>query len=213
MVVNKTVELVKLWGEFEAQHPEADIDDFCRFQVAKQTKKESYGNPKGELRPDLNGQLVILLRRIGKFHIAYSNKALEGTGLDQMEEFGILVTIFNQKNPIKSEAIYNNIMELSSGSNMLIRLKKRGLVSEYTDEQDKRVKRLKLTAKGEATLLKAKDFVLQVAHMMVHDLTDEEKRLCIQLLQPIDQRFSGLFTRQKNKPFDEIYRENTGGKK
>jgi DNA-binding MarR family transcriptional regulator len=208
MVVNQTVELVKLWGAYEAKHPGASIEDFCRHQLAQSAKQQSYDEPKGELRPNLNGQLVILLRRIGKFHIAYSNKALEGSGLDQMEEFGILVTIYNQKNPIKSEAIYNNIMELSSGSNMLIRMKKRGLVSEYADEQDKRVKRLKLTTKGEVTLLKAKDLVLKVAHMMVNDLSDEDKRLCIQLLHPIDQRFSGLFQKQRNKPFEEIYDEN-----
>jgi len=210
MVVNQTVELVKRWGAYEAQHPGASIEDFCRYQLAQNVKPESNSTPKGDLRPDLNGQLVILLRRIGKFHIAYSNKALEGTGLDQMEEFGILVTIYNQKNPIKSEAIYNNIMELSSGSNMLIRLKKRGLVSEYDDEQDKRVKRLKLTAKGEATLLTAKEVVLKVARMMVNELTDEQKRLCIQLLSPIDRRFSGLFQKQRSKSFDDIYLENIG---
>jgi len=212
MEVNQTVELVKLWGAYEARHPNASIEDFCRYQLAQsvKVKKENYEAPEDGLRPDLNGQLVILIRRIGKFHIAYSNKALEGTGLDQMEEFGILVTIYNQKNPIKSEAIYNNIMELSSGTNMLIRLKKRGLVSEYDDEQDKRVKRLKLTDKGETTLLKAKDVVLKVAHMMVNDLSDEDKRLCIQLLTPIDQRFSGLFQKQRNKAFEEIYRKIYG---
>jgi|SRR5579872_1733328 len=208
MEVNQTVELVKSWGAYEAQHPGASIEDFCRHYLAQVEKPAPPIIPKGELRPDLNGQLVILLRRIGKFHIAYSNKALEGTGLSQMEEFGILVTIYNQKNPIKSEAIYNNIMELSSGTNMLIRLKKRGLVSEYADEQDKRVKHLKLTAKGEATLLNAKGLVLKVAHMMVYDLSDEEKHLCIRLLSPIDRRFSGLYQKQRNKPFEEIYGEN-----
>ena len=208
MEVNQTVELVKSWGAYEVQHPGASIEDFCRHYLVRKEKLEPYGTPKDELRPGLDGQLLILLRRIGKFHIAYSNKALEGTGLSQMEEFGILVTIYNQKNPIKSETIFNNIMELSSGTNMLIRLKKRGLVSEYADEQDKRVKRLKLTAKGEATLLSAKEFVLKVAHMMVHDLSGEDKRLCIRLLSPIDRRFSGRFQKQRNKPFEEIYKDN-----
>jgi DNA-binding MarR family transcriptional regulator len=207
--VNKTVELVKLWGIYEQQHPEGSIDDFCRHQLAAAAKAEQPAMPEGQLLPDINGRLLILLRRIGKFHMVYSNKALEGTELDQMEEFGILVTIFNQKNPIKSEAIYNNIMELSSGTNMLIRMKKRGLVSEYPDQEDKRVKRLKVTTKGEATLQKAKVQVLKVANMMVHDLTDEEKQLCIQLLTPVNERFSGMYAKQKNKPFDEIYQENT----
>ena len=148
-----------------------------------------------------------MLRRIGKYHMVYSNKALEDTGLDQIEEFGILVTIFNQVNPIKSEAIYNNIIELSSGTNMLIRLKKRGLVDEYPDTDDKRVKRLRLTPKGEATIKVAKDRVLKVAKMMMHGLSDEDKQLCIQLLNPINDRFDGMFQKQKNKTFEEIFKE------
>lgn len=206
--MNKTVELVKQWGLFEEQYPDGSLEDFHRYQLAIANDRVKSPTPEGKLIPDLNGRLVILLRRIGKFHISYSNKALEGTGMEQIEEFGILVTIYNMGSPIKSEAIYNNIIELSSGTNMLIRMKKRGLVTEYDDALDKRVKRLKVTEKGEAVLKIAKDKVLQVAHMMVHDLTDEDKQLCIQLLTPIDKRFSGMYQKQKNKSFDEIFNEN-----
>jgi len=167
--------------------------------------------PDWQLIPNLNGQLMILIRKIGKFHIMYSNKALESTGLDQIEEFGILVIIFNKKNPIKSEVIYDNLLELSSGTNMLIRLKKRGMITEYPDKEDKRVKRLKLTSKGEETLNQAKQLVSQVAGMMVDSLTDDDKQLCIQMLSPINARFSSIFQKQKNKSFDEAYRENMGG--
>lgn len=206
--MNKTVALVKLWGAYEEQHPQATLEDFFRYQLSALQKTEKPAAETWQMVPDLNGELVKLIRRIGKFHMVYSNKALEGTGLDQIEEFGILVSIFNQVNPIKSEAIFNNIMELSSGSNMLIRLKERGLVSEYADTEDKRVKRLKLTAKGEETLKKAKKQVLRVAAMMVHDLTDEEKQLCLQILTPIDTRFSAVAQKQKNKSFDEVFDEN-----
>jgi DNA-binding MarR family transcriptional regulator len=206
--MNKTAVLVARWAAFEEQYPEGSLEDFFRYSLAEKVKpKQGTGSP-GKLIPDLNGRLVILLRRIGKFHIAYSNIALEGTGIDQMEEFGILVTIFNMGNPIKSEAIYNNIMELSSGSNMLIRMKKRGLVREYDDKDDKRQTRLELTPKGKKVVLQAKDRVMKMAGMMVHVLSDEDKELCIQLLLPIDRRFSGLFQKQKNKDFETIYEEN-----
>lgn len=206
--INQTVELVRLWGLYEKDHPNATLDDFFRNQLAVKTKKERLATLGGKLIPDINGKLVILLRRIGRFHIVYSNKALEGTELDQIEEFGILVTIHNMGNPIKSEAIYNNIIELSSGTNMLIRMIKRGLVTEYVDPDDKRVKRLKVTKKGEKTLDVAKDQVLKVAQMMVQDLNDEEKRLCMELLDPINRRYSGLYQKQKNKSFEEIFKEN-----
>lgn len=206
--MNITVELVKQWGAFEEQYPKASLEDFYRYQLASKVDLPKQAGREGQLIPDLNGRLVILLRRIGKFHIVYSNKALEGTGFDQIEEFGILVTIFNMGNPIKSEAIYNNIIELSSGTNMLIRMKKRGLVTEEDDMEDKRVKRLRVTPQGEKALQIAKDQVLKVAHMMVNDLSNDDKMLCIQLLTPIDKRFSGMYQKQKNKPFEDIYKEN-----
>lgn len=206
--MNKAVELIKLWGDFEEKHPDGTIEEFCRYQLTAAVKKEKPIAPEWQLIPDINGQLMILIRKIGKFHIMYSNKALEGTGLDQMEEFGILVIIFNKRNPIKSEVIYDNLLELSSGTNMLIRLKKRGMISEYADKDDKRVKRLKLTQKGEETLKKAKVFVLQVAGMIVENLSEEDKQLCIQLLDPINARFTGIVQKQKNKTFEEILQEN-----
>ena len=210
-ILNKAVELMKFWGAYEELNPDCTIEDFCRHQLSVALKEEKQIAPEWQLMPDINGQLVILIRKIGKFHIMYSNKALEGTGLDQIEEFGILVIIFNKKNPIKSEVIYDNLLELSSGTNMLIRLKKRGLITEYPDSEDKRVKRLKLTIKGEETLKKAKMLVLKVAGMMVDSLTDDDKQLCIQMLSPINARFSGIFQKQKNKAFEDVYRENMGG--
>ena len=208
--MNKAVELVKLWGVYEEQHPGGSIEDFCRHQLSVSLKAEKQIAPEWQLVPDISGQLVILIRKIGKFHIMYSNKALEGTGLDQIEEFGILVIIFNKKNPIKSEVIYDNLLELSSGTNMLIRLKKKGLISEYSDIEDKRVKRIKITQKGEETLRKAKVLLLLVEKMMVNRLSDDDKQLCIQMLSPINARFSDIYLRQKSKTFEQVYRENMG---
>lgn len=203
--MNKTVELVRLWGDYEVQNPGCSLDDFFRHQLTATAIDEKKAVPDWQLRPGINGRLMILIRRIGKYHMVYSNKALEGTGLDQIEEFGILVTIFNQVNPIKSEAIYNNIIELSSGTNMLNRLKKRDLITEYEDIDDKRIKRLKLTARGEDTLGKAKVRVLEVARMMTSALSEEDKQLCFQLLNPISEKFDGTFQKFKNKGFDAIF--------
>ena len=207
--MNKTVELVKLWGAYEEQNPNATLDNFFRHQLSLIAKAPEKNDRPEKLIPDINGRLMILLRRIAKYHIIYSNKALEGTGFDQIEEFGLLVTIFNEVNPIKSEAIYNNIIELSSGTNMLNRLKKRGLVSEYADTEDKRVKRLQVTEKGKQALMAAKDKVQQVARMMTYVLSDEDKQMCIQLLTPVNNHFNGRFQKQKNKSFDEIFKEMT----
>lgn len=136
--------------------------------------------------------------------MSYSNNALEGTGLGQVEEFGLLVTILNMGSPIKSETIQSNIMELSSGSNMLIRLKKKGFVSEFADSDDKRVKRLKLTEKGEGVVRKAVVLVQKVAHLLVDGMSEDDMLNCIKLLKPIDTRISDMYQKQKNKPINEV---------
>ena len=61
----------------------------------------------------------------------------------------MLATIHPEKNPKKTEVIYANLFELSSGTDMLNRMKKRGLIKEYDDQVDKRSKRIELTPKGE----------------------------------------------------------------
>ncbi|HEY9260508.1 hypothetical protein [Chitinophaga sp.] len=208
--MNQTVELVRLWGEYEQINSGATIEGFCRSILAGSIRKEKQVAPEWQLRPDLNGALIKLISRIGKFQMIYTNKALEGTELDQMEEFGIMVAIFNGKEPIKSEVIFSNMLELSSGTNILVRLKSKGLISEYDDPEDKRVKRLQLTKKGEKVLKAAKEQILKVVAMLAQDLTDDDKQLCLQLLTPIDSRFSAVIQKQKGKSFDEIYEENTG---
>jgi len=94
---------------------------------------------------------------------------------------------------------------------MLNRLKKRGLINEHPDKEDKRIKRIKLTAKGEETLGKAKIRVSQVAKLMVNVMTDEDKQLCMHLLTPVNEKFTGTFQKIKTKTFDEVFNEMMPG--
>jgi DNA-binding MarR family transcriptional regulator len=118
-----------------------------------------------------------------------------------------LQTIRKEKNPKKTEVIYANLFELSSGTDMLNRLQKRGLIKEYADKEDKRSKRIELTSKGEKVAAACVGKIEKNATMIMHDLTDNEKALCIQLLQGIEIKFSALWQKHKGREFDEIYDE------
>lgn len=206
--MNKTVELVNLWAAFEAQHPGGEIDDFCRHYLASRKQQQARGVLVGGVIPWINdGLLLKIIGRISKLNMNYADLALEGTGVNQIEEFGILLTIKQEKNPRKTEVIYANLFELSSGADMLSRMKKRGLIREYADKEDKRSKRVALTAKGEKVVDACKSRIVKNAAMMLHDLSGDDKQLCIQLLQNVEIKFSALWPKHKSKPFDEIYEE------
>jgi DNA-binding MarR family transcriptional regulator len=204
--MNKTVELVNEWGNFEAKHPEGNVEDFCRYYLAQQNRPKIKGTLVGGVVPALaDGLLLKIIGRISKLNMSYANLALKGTELNQIEEFGMLVTIKYEKNPKKTEVIYANLFELSSGTDMLNRMKKRGLIKEYDDKEDKRSKRIELTAKGEKVVETCFDRIRKNAIMLLHDMTNDDKELCIQLLKNIEIKFSSLWPQHKTKSFDEVY--------
>jgi DNA-binding MarR family transcriptional regulator len=204
--MNKTVALVNEWGNFAAHHPEGDIEDFCRYYLASQRRKKTKGTLVGGVVPaSKDGLLLKIIGRISKLNMIYANMALKGTDLNQIEEFGMLVTIRQEKNPRKTDVIYANLFELSSGTDMLARLKKRGLFKEYEDAEDKRSKRLQLTPKGEKVSEQCSKRIIKNANLLMNELTDEDKELCIQLLKDIEIKFSALWPKHKGKTFDEVY--------
>jgi DNA-binding MarR family transcriptional regulator len=206
--MNKTVELVSLWGDFEQKHPDGNIEDFCRHFLAKQRQRKITGPLVGGVVPPINeGLLLKIIGRIHKLNVNYANIALAGTDLNQIEEFGIMLTIQQEKNPKKKEVIHANLFELSSGTDMLARMIKRGLIKEYDDKEDKRSKRIQLTPKGEKAIATCFPRIKKMARMMMHDLTDEDMELCIQLLKNVEIKFSALWQRHKGKKLDEIYKD------
>ncbi|MFA6060852.1 MAG: winged helix DNA-binding protein [Taibaiella sp.] len=206
--MNKTIELVNLWGAYEEKYPDGSIEDFCRHHLARQQKQKEKRPLVGGVVPPVNdGLLLKIIGRISKLTMSYANLALKGTALNQIEEFGILLTIQQEKNPKKTEIIYANLFELSSGTDMLNRMQKRGLIKEYMDKEDKRSKRIELTAKGEKVALECKARIVKNATMIMHDLSNDDKELCIQLLKNVEMKFSALWQSHKGKAFEDIYQE------
>jgi DNA-binding MarR family transcriptional regulator len=209
--MNKTVELVNHWGAFEEKHPNGSLEDFCRHYLAQQAQQKIEGTLVGGVVPSFNdGLLLKIIGRIQKLNMNYANLALKGTDLNQIEEYGILQTIKQDKNPKKTEIIYANLLELSSGTDMLTRLKTRGLIEEYDDSEDKRSKRIELTAKGEKAIEATKLKIFKNAKLIMNDLSEDDKALCIQLLKNVEIKFSALWQKHKGREFEDIYKEVLG---
>jgi DNA-binding MarR family transcriptional regulator len=202
--MNKTVELVNAWSAFEEQFPDGSIDEFCRHHLAsRQLRMEAPGKggegaaKAGAFAMPPESRLMRLVGRIARLHAGYAMAALEGTPLNSIEEFGLLSTIRQLNEPKKTEAISACLYELSTGTDMLARLRKKGLFTEYNDKADKRSKRLKLTKKGEAVLDECHERVKKLAKTMMGDLREEDQKICIQLLKGVEDKFVGLW--QDNK--------------
>jgi len=66
---------------------------------------------------------------------------------------------------------------------------------------------LSLTPLGEKTMSICIHRVLKLAKMMLYEMTEDDKQLCIQLLKHVEIKFSGLVQKHKGETFEDIYKE------
>jgi len=212
--MNATSSLVVQWADFIEEHPDAGIDDFCRYYLTHNSKKYNKEKILGGVIPAVaSGVLIKLLRRIVKLYQDYATRALKKCGISGFEEFVFLNAIGSIKEHRKTEVIYRNLAELSSGLLVIDRLKNRGYVSEQKDDKDKRSKRVMLTKKGEDALKFCRQQLLLVNEIFFQNFPEDDIQLCVHLLNPLEMKFSSLWQEHKNIPVEEIHRRMTAAKK
>ena len=210
--MNKTVQLVNEWAAFEKNHPSDGLDAFCRHYLVSQKEKANNKFLGGVVPTSKYAVLTKLLVKIVRMHEVYFALATKETGIKQPEEFYFLSVIKNLQSPRKTEVIYHTVNELSNGLNILNSLINQGYITEHNDIDDKRSKRVRITAKGEKILAACYEKIQQVSGMMFSDMPEDDILLCIQLLKNVELKFSGQWLQHKTKPFKEVYESVTGKK-
>lgn len=206
--MNNTVLLVNEWADFEKKHPEASIEDFCRYYLTTQRSKNEHG-PNfggGGIPPTPKAFLMKLLGFISRVSMVYFDKAFETLPeIKQKDDFFFLNIIKNGGECRKTDVINQHMLGLSTGIDTLNRLIHLELVEERIDPSDKRAKLLRITPEGEKVLYQCYFQAGKVNEIMFHKLSDEDARLCIQLLRGVEAEHSPMVLELKDKTLDEIY--------
>jgi len=205
--MNKTAELVRLWAAYEEKHPEADLKNFYSEQLLTDRKAEK-AKFLADLVPGENvSVLARLLGRLVKLHTGYAVMILKEKGIGSFEEFAILTTLIKSEQLRKSEVVNENFIELSSGLLILDRLKSKGFVAETEDQEDKRSKRVQLTTKGKKVILSCHQSMDQLNKAFYNDLHESDIKLCVEILKPLEIKYSSLWQKHRKKEFEEIYKD------
>lgn len=212
--MNKTVELVMEWGRFEEKFKEGTIEEFCRHYLTTQREKKEIGqNFKGVIPPQVDAYMSKLLGRIVQMLFIYSEIAIRDVDdLNSMEDFYFLNAVEHLKESRKTEIINYNFTELSSGVDIINRLLEKKLIEERIDPSDKRARLVKATTKGKKVLNKCYEKLIRSSEVMFWGLSQEDKKLCIQLLKEVEIKHSTLLPEMKKLSIDEIHEKITGVK-
>jgi predicted transcriptional regulator len=203
--MNKTVELVNAWAEYEMTYPNATIDDFCHAYIMKRKAIEKSEKAfAGIIPPDSYSKMAKMIGRISKMHSTYALIFLKECGLNSLDEFLYLSSIAKLQAPRKTKVIYENFNELSSGLLILDRLKSKGFIIEKDAEDDKRSKLLKLSPKGTALLNKCYKQMGILNEWFFKNVSKEDIDLCIHLLSDVEAGFSERWLEDKTKSPDAL---------
>jgi DNA-binding MarR family transcriptional regulator len=197
--MNKLVQLVNLWAEFETKNPEAEIKDFCMDYILKeyQAQKPSFMSS--------NAQLAGLTGKLSKFAGLYSKKALDKISLNSVEDWVYLMRLREMGTPKKSELIYDMISEFPSGIDVIKRLIKLNYVNEFPDIEDKRSKRIQITDSGIEILALSLPWMEKISDMAFNQLQESEKALLIQILSRLNNFHKNHYKDVRNANLEEAY--------
>lgn len=220
----KTVTLVKEWGEFLANHPEAELADFCHHYLSENKHLPSASGEilelsTDELRPPTpvsnrepahhvmshEAKLASLMGRLIRFVYTYSKKAMQPLNFRSIDDPIYLIALAQMGTPKKSELIHEMLSEFPSGIDIIKRLIGMGLIEEFPDEVDRRSKRLQITAKGISTLQQCFPEMNKVADIAFGTLTNDEQITLIRILNRLDKHHAEYYKELRNASFEEVY--------
>jgi len=207
--------LIDRFFSFDAEKGNKDdysMDEFIGYLNSKSDAKgleirkisgEEYKWIKDESR-STSIDISILIVMMYHYAKGYIKKALKESCLQTPDEFSFLITLMTYKSMSKSELITKQVMEKTSGSEVIRRLIKRGLIVESADEKDKRSIRVSITKTGREEILKTLPLMGDVSEIVVGNLSAEEINTLSYLLKKLDYFHNDIYINKREHPLNDI---------
>ena len=210
--INLLKELLEYVEAYENEVGNLNIKEFSIFlnrKVIPEEKekeelifdKSNYSNFKSYPEVEFSALLTGLYR----FAKHYLKKAISDTSFRTIDEFGFLASLLKEKSLLKNELINIHHMEMSSGSEILKRLIKNGLVYEYADEKDRRAKRVSLTEKGKVEIFNSFDNMHKVSEIIVGDLKKTELQKALFMFNKLTYFHNHIYENDKILDLNDLH--------
>lgn len=128
-------------------------------------------------------QHLLLLNRYIKF---YAKTAFAESNIRTLEEFSFLINVMQHERITKTELIRRNIIEKSSGIEIINRLIKSNMFIQVDNPEDQRSHLIQLTESGKFELYKIFNKMNTLGKIATGSLTDTEKEQLAMMLKKLD---------------------------
>lgn len=190
------LELITEWETFLKELPEGSLEDFAHFLLRPAEKANSVDidpslkeyfdkNTEQYNYQDHNSEASFLIWRLNKFLKNYTKSVFDTLQLNNQDEFAVLAHVDYLKECTKKTAVQDNLIDMSTGIDMIKRLINRGLLIDRPNPSDKRERLVRLSDKGRELLYKTYEGFNHVQNILV-SMSVEEKSQFVSTLKKLD---------------------------
>lgn len=207
--------LINQFFSFDAEkgiREEYSMDEFIGYLNSKSgsqelVMREISGENKGWFKNEFRNTssdisiLIVLMNRYAKLYI---KKVLRDSLLQTPDEFSFLITLMTYESLTKSELIAKQVMEKTSGSEVIRRLINKEMIVETADKNDKRSIRVAITSSGRDEILRILPQMSRVTKIVVGNLNAEEINTLSYLLKKLDHFHNDIYLNKKDQSLSDI---------
>ena len=175
-LLHELLDLVERYEEFRG-NAEQSMSNFLRFADQTLEQQTSYEEPKAGMRGHayLNAMIARDISFVYRYMRYFVRKAIKDTPLQTIDEYSYLITLMAKGEMTKTELNNYNVVEKTSGSEIIRRLLKGGLISQTRNLQDRRSLLLSITPKGREVVKELLPRMQQSSDLLLRDLSWDQK--------------------------------------
>lgn len=188
MKKSSVIPLLEKWEIFSHANPKMDIYAFANWLLAG--RREDVQIKQGHMDAEARGnaaRAAILITKLQKYLGLYIKPAVTRLGFSREHEYNFLYQVSRMDKPTKNSLSKENMVEFSTGRDVIRRLIDRKLLKGKPDPEDKRAMLLTLTSLGKKTLEKSYEQISGSFTDFLGDLNSKEQSQLILLLSKMDR--------------------------
>lgn len=198
-LLHELLDLVERYEEFRG-NAEQSMSNFLRFADQTLEQQTSYEEPKAGMRGHayLNAMIARDISFVYRYMRYFVRKAIKDTPLQTIDEYSYLITLMAKGEMTKTELNNYNVVEKTSGSEIIRRLLKGGLISQTRNLQDRRSLLLSITPKGREVVKELLPRMQQSSDLLLRDLSWDQKIFLHSLHEQLYESNPPLFLTERD---------------
>lgn len=204
-LLHELLDLVERYEEFRG-NAEQSMSNFLRFADQSLEQQKSSEEPKTGIRSQafLNTMIARDISFVYRYMRCFVRKAIKDTPLQTIDEYSYLITLMAKGEMTKTELNNYNVVEKTSGSEIIRRLLKRGLISQTRNLQDRRSLLLNITPKGREVVKELLPRMQQSSDILLRDLSWDQKIFLHSLHEQLYESNHPLFLNERDTDLAEL---------